>query len=91
MYIQQSWTNHLWKGAMCYLRFNGGELLVQIGLVPLSVKMDMPWVLAEKIRDRDSKCSICRQILDKLSLPHNYKFCFICHKKRLAAARKLVF
>ena len=61
-----------------------------VGCYP-SVAMDMPWVLAEKIRDGDSKCSICRQILDKLLLPPNYIICFICHKKRLAAARKLVF
>ena len=71
---------------MCYLQFTRGELLVQIGNP--TVAMDMLWVLAEKIREGDSKCSICRKILDK---SHNSKLCFICHKKRLAAARKLLF
>ena len=54
--------------------------------------MDLPRVLAEKkIREGDSKCYICRENLDKAFSAPNFNLCFLCHKKRLAAARKLLF
>ena len=72
---------------MCCLRLNrGGDFW------PPSVKMDLPRVVAEKkIREGDSKCYICRENLDKDFSALNFNLCFICHKKRLAAARKLLF